>query len=162
MIQFDDAGIRDVWLKSGYVERHTRRGSGVAYKDVDGLTEAVCVAMALRATSLNGDEFRYVRKAMGKSQGSIAECFDRTEQSVAKWEKGVSPVPRECSVLLKQLYLRQFGLADCIPHTLAELENTAEDVECVVMSYEADVWTSNLHPATTGQAVAADYDDCCA
>ena len=161
MIQFDDAGIRNIWLQSGYVERQTRRGSGVAFKDVDGLTKAVCVAMALRATPLNGDEFRYIRKAMGQSQVALAEWFDRTEQSVAKWEKGFSPVPRECSVLLKQLCLRQFGFAGSISRTLAELENAASDAERIVMSYEGDAWISNLHPMATGQAVAADYD-CCA
>lgn len=87
MYRYDDAGLRNVWLKNGYTVRETGYGRAVAIEDVDGLTSTICRALAAKPGRLTGAEFRYLRLHLGLSQKALGKVFGNTEQAVALWEK---------------------------------------------------------------------------
>jgi len=87
MYKYDDAGLRNVWLANGYTVRKTRYGKGVAIENVDGLTRAICRALASKPGRLTGAEFRYLRLHLGLSQKALGKAFGNTEQAIALWEK---------------------------------------------------------------------------
>ncbi|MCL4687875.1 MAG: hypothetical protein KJ007_04840 [Burkholderiales bacterium] len=87
MYGYDDAGLRNVWLKNGYSVRATKYGNAVAIENVDGLTRAICRALASKPGRLTGAEFRYLRLHLGLSQKALGKAFGNTEQAIALWEK---------------------------------------------------------------------------
>lgn len=86
-------GLPNVFLKNGY----TVEGSGdeqvITYLDLDGLYEAMATAIANRRAPLTGAEFKFMRRRAGMSQEQVGAMVDKTNQAVAKWEKGQAAVP---------------------------------------------------------------------
>lgn len=87
MYHFTDGGLRNVWLKNGYVEKDTPYGKAVSFHDLDGLIKAICVALARKPGKLTGAEFRYIRNGLLLSQKSLGQMLGYSEQAIAKWEK---------------------------------------------------------------------------
>ena len=107
MYHYTDGGLRNVWLANGYEIKKTPFGEGVAFHNLDGLTESICIALTNKAGVLTGAEFRYIRSAgMLLSQPSLGKLMGIDGQSVARWEK-TSKVPRWADKLVRLLYTAQ-------------------------------------------------------
>ena len=107
MYHYTDGGLRNVWLANGYEIKKTPFGEGVAFHNLDGLTESICIALTKKAGVLTGTEFRYIRSAgMLLSQPSMGKLMGIDGQSVARWEK-TSKVPRWADKLVRLLYTAQ-------------------------------------------------------
>ena len=105
MYHYTDGGLRNVWLANGYQIKKTPHGEGVAIHDLDGLTEAVCLALTGKAGLLTGVEFRYLRSGgMLLSQPALGKLMGIDGQSIARWEK-TGKVPRWADKLVRLLYL---------------------------------------------------------
>lgn len=104
MYHFTDGGLRNVWLKNGYIERDTPYGKGVSFHDLEGLTKAICLALVKKPGKVTGAEFRYIRSNMLLSQKSLGEMMGYGEQAVAKWEKS-GRIPKAVEYFLRSLYL---------------------------------------------------------
>jgi DNA-binding transcriptional regulator YiaG len=107
MYHYTDGGLRNVWLVNGYEIRKTPYGNGVAFHNLDGLTQSICTALTRKAAPLTGAEFRYIRSAgMLLSQPALGKLMGIDGQSVARWEK-TSKVPRWADKLVRLLYVAQ-------------------------------------------------------
>lgn len=107
MYHYTDGGLRNVWLVNGYEIRKTPYGNGVAFHNLDGLTQSICTALTRKAAPLTGSEFRYIRSAgMLLSQPALGKLMGIDGQSVARWEK-TSKVPRWADKLVRLLYVAQ-------------------------------------------------------
>lgn len=106
MYHFTDGGLRNVWLRNGYVERDTPYGKAVSFHDLPGLTRAICEALVKKPGKLTGKEFRYVRSAMELSQRSLGKLLGCSEQAVAKWEKQ-GRVPKAEDFLIRGIYMEK-------------------------------------------------------
>lgn len=107
MYHYTDGGLKNVWLASGYKIHKTPYGEGISIEDLDGLSAAVCLALARKCSPLSGAEFRYIRSAgMKQSQAGLAKLLGNNEQAVARWEK-TGKVPRWADKLVRLLYLAQ-------------------------------------------------------
>ena len=105
MYHYTDGGLRNVWLSNGYTKQKTPFGEGVAIRDIDGLTRAICTMLTKRAGVLTGAELRYLRTAgMMLSQPALGKLMGADGQSVARWEK-TSRVPRWADKLARLLYV---------------------------------------------------------
>ena len=107
MYHYTDGGLRNVWLVNGYEIRKTPYSNGVAFHNLDGLTQSICTALTRKAAPLTGAEFRYIRSAgMLLSQPALGKLMGIDGQSVARWEK-TSKVPRWADKLVRLLYVAQ-------------------------------------------------------
>ena len=107
MYHYTDGGLRNVWLVNGYEIRKTPYGNGVAFHNLDGLTQSICTALTRKAAPLTGAEFRYIRSAgMLLSQPALGKLMGIDGQSVARWEK-TSKLPRWADKLVRLLYVAQ-------------------------------------------------------
>jgi putative transcriptional regulator len=107
MYHYTDGGLRNVWLANGYVIKKTPFGEGVAFHNLDGLTESICISLTKKAGVITGSEFRYIRSAgMLLSQPALGNLMGIDGQSVARWEK-TSKVPRWADKLVRLLYTAQ-------------------------------------------------------
>ncbi len=87
MFHFTDGGLDNIRLANGYTEHKTPYGKGVSIYDLDGLVRAICLNLVQKQYKLNGKEFRYLRQALLLSQGSVANLFGCTEQTVSLRER---------------------------------------------------------------------------
>ncbi|NBS75349.1 MAG: hypothetical protein EBT78_15575 [Betaproteobacteria bacterium] len=107
MYHYTDSGLHNVWLANGYEIKKTPFGEGVAFHNLDGLTESICIALTKKAGVLTGSEFRYIRSAgMLLSQPALGKLMGIDGQSVARWEK-TGKVPKWADKLVRLMYLAQ-------------------------------------------------------
>ena len=104
MVHYLDGGLDNIWLANGYTLRQTAHGPAVAVHDIDGLTQAICLALAGKPGRLSGKEFRYLRQGgMLLSQPALGRMLGADAQSVARWEKS-GRVPMWADKLMRILY----------------------------------------------------------
>jgi DNA-binding transcriptional regulator YiaG len=105
MHHYTDGGLKNVWLQNGFELRSTPYGKGVAIHDVEGLTRAICLALAVKSSLLSGIEFRYIRTGgMLLSQSGLVAMMGADVQSVARWEKH-GRLPKWADKMIRVLYL---------------------------------------------------------
>ena len=104
MHHFTDGGLQNVWLVNGYTLLKTPYGQAVSIHDMDGLAQAICLALTDKHGVLSGKELRYVRQAgMSLSQPVLGRMLGVDGQSVARWEK-TGHVPKWADKLLRVVY----------------------------------------------------------
>lgn len=104
MYRWDDMGLKNIWLANGYRFHDTPYGKGVSFEDVDGLTRAVCLALARKPGKLTGAELRYLRQVgLGMSQPSLGKVLGVDAQSVARWEKS-GKLPKWANRMVRLVY----------------------------------------------------------
>lgn len=104
MYRWDDLGLKNVWLVNGYTLHETPYGKGVSFEDVEGLTRAVCLAVARKPGKLTGVEFRYLRQAgLSMSQPSLGKIMGVDVQSIARWEK-TGKVPKWANRMIRLVF----------------------------------------------------------
>lgn len=114
-IEFKGAGVPGIYLLNGY---HSDLEDGcvvTSYEDLGGLYYAIGRAIALSDHELTAGEGKFIRKRLGKSQEEFGRIFGKTNQAVAKWEKGEASVPAGDGKLMRLAWLAEFD-----PSQLAE------------------------------------------
>lgn len=147
MYHFTDGGLRNVWLRNGYVQHTTPYGKGVSFDDLDGLTSTICSALAQKPGKLTGAEFRYLRNAMLLSQKSLGEMLGYSEQAVAKWEKS-GKIPKVVESVVRSIYqAKQNGHAkiNSIIDTLNLIERVAASK--IILSETRHRWHAEIQAA---------------
>jgi DNA-binding transcriptional regulator YiaG len=100
-------GLSNVYLRNGFTVADSDGDETISYENLTGLYFEIGRAIASNPFTMRSEEFRFMRKQLGMSQADIASLFDKSDQAVAKWEKGLSPVPKAESALLKIFWLGQ-------------------------------------------------------
>jgi DNA-binding transcriptional regulator YiaG len=123
MYHYTDGGLRNVWLRNGYVMHETPYGKAVSFQDGDGLIRAVCLALTRKVGRLTGVEFRYIR-ASGflMSQPSLAKLLGVDGQTVARWEKS-GKVPKWADKLVRLLYTAHADGNEAIQNVVARIND---------------------------------------
>jgi DNA-binding transcriptional regulator YiaG len=103
MYQYKDGGLKNVWLTNGFKKQKTPYGEAVAIDDVQGLTQAICLALTKKPSKLTGVEFRYLRQGLLMSQPSLGQVLGVTNQAVAIWEK-TGRVPKMADTAMRLIY----------------------------------------------------------
>ena len=103
LFHYTDGGLKNVWLANGFEILDSPYGKTVVFHDLDGLTQAICDALARKSAPLASTEFRYLRLALGLSQVSLAKLMGNTENTIANWER-TSKLPAMGDKLIRILY----------------------------------------------------------
>ena len=137
------SGLPNVYLHGGVATEGCADDLTVTYADLDGLYVAITRALALCSGPMESFELRFLRKRLGMSQSQVAALGDKTEQAVAKWEKGTSHVPKAEASLLRLKAASRFGTRHDVVSAMARLENDAPQVDCafMVFTFDGSKWT---------------------
>lgn len=103
MYHYTECGLRNIWLKNGYVVKKTPYGEGVSIQDVEGLHRLIGTIIAKRP-KLTGPELRFLRKELGMSQKALATFVGTSEQNISLWERR-GRVPQAADRIIKLAYL---------------------------------------------------------
>ena len=123
MYHYTDCGLDNVWLVNGYQAHDTPYGKGLSIDDIKGLHTCISNELVGSAAGLTGAEFRFLRLELDMSQRQVGLLLDKSEQSVANWEKKRnSAVPKAADVILRAIYREKTGNNAKITQLLAQLE----------------------------------------
>jgi DNA-binding transcriptional regulator YiaG len=146
MYHYTDGGLKNVWLQNGFELRTTPYGKGVAIHDLEGLTKAICLALAEKASSLTGVEFRYIRNGgMLLSQAGLGAMMGVDAQSVARWEKH-GRLPKWADRMIRVLYLAHADGDQAVSSVVARITTVERLIhqKIVVREVRNKGWRSNL------------------
>jgi transcriptional regulator with XRE-family HTH domain len=108
-LHYKSCGISNVWLLSGYKTHETKYGKAHSYEDIDGLYQAITIALCTFDWKMPPEAIRFLRKRLGYSQEEFGKEFGCTSQAVAKWEKGTSGIPVAVDKLVRLFCLERFA-----------------------------------------------------
>lgn len=145
MYHYTDGGLRNVWLVNGYEIKKTPYGDAVTFRNLDGLTQSICLALTRKPSKLTGVEFRYIRSAgMLLSQPSLGKLLGIDGQSVARWEKA-SKVPRWADKLLRLLYIAHVQGSEPIAKAVERISTVERLVkQKIIVTGSRGKWLANL------------------
>jgi DNA-binding transcriptional regulator YiaG len=104
MYHYTESGLRNVWLVNGYRYHKTAYGPAISIAAVDALHDAIGRWLAAKPGRLTGSEFRFLRLELELSQRALGDYLGAAEQAVARWERGVTKVPRWADRFLRALW----------------------------------------------------------
>ncbi len=109
MYHYTACGLDNIYLKNGYEQKTTPSGNAIAIHDLDGLHKAISKGLANKEASLTPKEFRFLRIELDLSQKALGMLFDKSDQIVAKWEKGETRIPLLADKAIRDLYMESIG-----------------------------------------------------
>ncbi|MBT4519729.1 MAG: helix-turn-helix domain-containing protein [Halieaceae bacterium] len=150
MYHYESCGLENVWLKNGYTESTTKYGDGVSINDVEGLHCALALEIVHLPRPITAREFRFLRIELDLSQRQLAGLMGLTDQTIAKYEKGQSPITRLADTTLRNFFLESVNQESKVRdllEELIELDNGISDLEREQETLELDFESGTWHPA---------------
>lgn len=138
---YKESGLNNIYLINGYEIIEENNGSYISFNDLHGLHQAIASRLVHQAKPLTGKEFRFLRTEMDMSQNTLSGCFGVTEQTVARWEKGQTEIPRTSDVSLRSMYLESIKHESNISALLSQI---AEN-EGTMAKLEFEMDSQNKH-----------------
>lgn len=105
---YKTSGLDGVYLLNGFDVIEYGDEKAVSIHNIDGLHRVISLALVQQETRLTGREFRFLRIEMDLSQKALGLWFDKTDQSIANWEKK-DQVPQWADAIIRSLYVESQG-----------------------------------------------------
>ena len=128
--QYRQCGLDNIRLLNGFKVKRTKHGEAISIQDIDGLHHAIGKYLVREKKNLTGAEVRFLRHELGLSQKMLGMLLGKSEQTLARWEKGQSRIDGPADRLLRLLYQQQTGnderVRKMLQH-LADLDSLATE-----------------------------------
>ena len=133
MYHYTESGLSNVYLVNGFEVECIDGEEYTSIDDMNGLHFAIANAIVDLTRPLTGEEFRFLRIEINLSQKALAVKFCVDEQTVARWEKEQSVLPRTSDASLRALYMDSIDINSSVGLFLeiladAEAKNAAEEI----------------------------------
>ena len=127
---YRQCGLDNVHLLNGFTIKKTKHGETMSIQDMDGLHHAIGTYLVREKKNLTGAEVRFLRHELGLSQKVLGMLLGKSEQTLARWEKGQSRIDGPADRLLRLLYQQQSGKNERVKKVLqhlADLDDPAKE-----------------------------------
>jgi DNA-binding transcriptional regulator YiaG len=104
-LHYTACGLDDVYLVNGFTREKIDGEDTITIEDMDGLWKAIGLGLVTGKKALAPKEVRFLRGHMDLTQAELGAKLRVSDQTVARWEKGETPVPGPADVLLRVLFL---------------------------------------------------------
>ena len=144
MYHYTSCGLDNIFLKNGYEESSGEEEKGIAIHDRDSLHQVIAKVIVDIPAPISGKEFRFLRIELDLSQKVLGELMDKSDQIIAKWEKGESPIPVLADKAIRDTYMESIGeshIAELLTK-LKELDRERYEIEFQPLETE-DGWKLN-------------------
>ncbi|WP_145530607.1 helix-turn-helix domain-containing protein [Yersinia alsatica] len=142
MYHYTESGLTTVWLANGYHCDVVDGERFTSIDDVDGLHRLIGKILVNRSNPLVADEIRFIRIEMNMSQKALAALLGVDVQTVARWEKGQTSLPRTADVSLRALYVESIDEASGVGHFLRILADSEaqQSIEKLIFEERGHRW----------------------
>ncbi|WCE31044.1 transcriptional regulator [Vibrio sp. SCSIO 43137] len=136
---YTECGLPNVYLKNGYTLETIDGEEYFSVDDIDGLHIAIGCLLAEKPQSLTGNEFKFFRQHFNHSRRVLGELLGVDQQTVGRWEKAESTIPKTVDVTMRLLFLESINQDSNIGYLLQKLaENEAEALMSEIVLEEVD------------------------
>lgn len=104
LFHYTSCGLRNVYLRNGFVVKQTPYGKTVAIQDLEGLHRVIGLYLAKDKPRLSGAEIRFLRKELDMPQTQFADVIGVGETTVRHWESGRGKISLSAERVLRSLY----------------------------------------------------------
>ena len=130
MYHYTESGLLNVYLKNGVTVEEIDGEEYTSIDDMNGLHSAIAQVVVDSNRPLAYEEFKFLRIEMNVSQKMLATRFGVDEQTIARYEKGQTKIPRTTDAALRALYMESQEQNNPVSYFLDLLSDTeAEEAE---------------------------------
>lgn len=105
MYHYIESGLSNIYLKNGFTVEHIDGEEYTSIDDMNGLHRAIGQVIVDSRKPLTHEEFKFLRIEMNISQKMLGTRFGVDEQTIARYEKGKTKIPRTTDAALRTLYM---------------------------------------------------------
>jgi len=105
MYHYIESGLSNIYLKNGFTVEQIDGEEYTSIDDMNGLHRAIGQAVVESRKPLTNEEFKFLRIEMNISQKMLGTRFGVDEQTIARYEKGKTKIPRTTDAALRTLYM---------------------------------------------------------
>ncbi|PTB85003.1 transcriptional regulator [Pseudidiomarina aestuarii] len=124
MYQYIESGLSNVYLKNGYSIDRVDGDEFVSIDDINGLHQKIGRLVVESKKPLSHEQFKFLRVELNLSQRVLATRFGVSEQTIARYEKGQSEIPRTTDAALRSLYMESISNNSPVSYFLDLLANS--------------------------------------
>ncbi len=122
MFHYKHFALDNLWLANGYQELSTSEGPAVSFELEDDLERCVARLVLRMPKRIRGWDLRFLRRQLGMSQADFGVMVERDAQTVARWEKAGTEIPRFCDLTIRTLFAARFNTT----MTVSELQQCVD------------------------------------
>lgn len=139
MYHYTESGLSNVFLKNGVTVEIVDGEEYTSIDDINGLNSAIAQAIVNNNKPLANDEFKFLRIELNISQKILATRFGVDEQTIARYEKGQTKIPRTTDAALRALYMESQEKNNPVSYFLDLLADTqAEEAASIIRLEEIE------------------------
>lgn len=102
---YTESGLDNIYLLNGVQTIVEDSEQLTSINNLDQLHLQIAKTLIGKHSSLEAKEFKFLRVELNLSQKALAELLGVDSQTVARWEKSETAIPRGSDVLLRAYYL---------------------------------------------------------
>jgi len=126
MYHYTECGLSNVFIKNGFIIENIDGEEYTSIDDINGLHSAIAQIIVDSNKSLTHEEFRFLRIELNVSQKMLAIRFGVSEQTIARYEKNNSTIPRTTDAALRSLYMESVAKNNPVSYFLDLLSDVEE------------------------------------
>ncbi|MDP4529400.1 helix-turn-helix domain-containing protein [Alkalimonas delamerensis] len=128
MYHYAESGLSNVYLKNGFTVEIIDGEEFTSIDDMNGLHSTIAQAVVESRKPLTHEEFKFLRIELNVSQKMLATRFGVDEQTIARYEKGQTKIPRTTDAALRSLYMESLQKNSPVSYFLDLLADTEAEV----------------------------------
>jgi DNA-binding transcriptional regulator YiaG len=118
MYHYTECGLPNVYLKNGFTIEHIDGEDYTSIDDMNNLHVAIAQTIADSHTALRPAQFKFLRIELNLSQKMLGHRFGVSEQTIARYEKGKSDIPRTTDAALRSLFMEKLEKTNSVSYFL--------------------------------------------
>ncbi|WP_417527520.1 helix-turn-helix domain-containing protein [Marinomonas shanghaiensis] len=139
MYHYTECGLPNVYLKNGFTIEHIDGEDYTSIDDMNNLHVAIAQTIADSHTALRPAEFKFLRIELNLSQKMLGHRFGVSEQTIARYEKGQSDIPRTTDAALRSLFMEKLEKTNSVSYFLNLLSDAeAQQAAKAILLEEID------------------------
>tara|TARA_R110001583_G_C5373817_1_gene382986 strand:- start:6 stop:446 length:441 start_codon:yes stop_codon:yes gene_type:complete len=133
MYHYTECGLPNVYLKNGFTIEHIDGEDYTSIDDMNNLHVAIAQTIADSHTALRPAQFKFLRIELNLSQKMLGHRFGVSEQTIARYEKGKSDIPRTTDAALRSLFMEKLEKTNSVSYFLdllsdSEAQQAAQEI----------------------------------
>ena len=142
MYHYIECGLPNIYLKNGYTIEIIDNEEYFSIDDIHGLHEEIGCLLATKKQLLTGSEFKYFRIQFNQSRRVLGELLGVDQQTIARWEKNETAIPKMIDVAMRQLFLESINKDSNLNFLLEQLAeaDALEQISKIILEETHNHW----------------------